>query len=64
MGRYALSAWLVTAACGYFALGRSLARLLEGYDRSSESLLPVAVTMLAATISLVLTARWSRGPSE
>ncbi|MCS5635928.1 MAG: aldo/keto reductase [Myxococcota bacterium] len=60
MGRFVLAAWLTTAAVGYFALGRSLARLVEGYDRSSESLLPVALTAAAVLASITLTIRWAR----
>ena len=61
MGRLVLAAWLMTVACGYVALGRSLARLVEGYDRSSESLLPVALTVVALLASIMLTIRWARG---
>jgi aryl-alcohol dehydrogenase-like predicted oxidoreductase len=56
-----MGAWLGTALLGYFALGRSLARLVEGYDRSSESMLPLLLTAAAILFSLVLTFRWARG---
>jgi len=60
MGQRVIIAWLITCALGYFALGRSLARLVEGYDRSSESLLPILLTAAAIATSLILTFRWAR----
>ena len=60
MGQQVIIAWLITCALGYFALGRSLARLVEGYDRSSESLVPVLLTAAAIVTSLALTFLWAR----
>jgi hypothetical protein len=60
MGRIALLAWGVTAAFSYVLLGGFLGRLVEGYDRSSLSFLPLLLTGLLVLASVVLTALWTR----
>ena len=59
-GYTVLFAWVLAAALGYFALGGFLTRLLEGYDRTSESGIPIFLTAGAIAIGLGLTFRWAR----
>ena len=59
MGRIALLAWGLTAAVSYALLGGTLGRLVEGYDSSAHSILPVLATLLSVAVSLVLTIRWA-----
>ena len=60
MGRFALLLWLVTIAVSYVVLGGFVGRLVEGYDRSSISRLPLLLTGVFVISSIVLTALWTR----
>jgi aryl-alcohol dehydrogenase-like predicted oxidoreductase len=60
MGRIPIAAWLITIALGYGALGGFLGRLVEGYDRTTASLLPAIVTAIAIVISVAISVRWAR----
>lgn len=62
MGKIALAAWIATVAIAYFALGKLFGRLVEGYDRSELSLLPVVATALALAASVACTTVWLRRP--
>jgi len=62
MGRIVFAAWLLTFVASWFLLGPLLAKLIEGYDRASLSLWPVAPPVLGLLVSLALTVRWQRIP--
>ena len=60
MGRIALLVWVTTVSVAYFFLGDLFSRLIEGYDRSSISQLPLVLTGVFVLASIVLTALWTR----
>jgi len=52
-------AWLVTATVSYFALGDTLAKLVEGWDASGIPRLPLLVLAGSLGVSVLLTLRWA-----
>ena len=63
MGRIALFSWLITLGFCYFLLGGYLGHLIEGYDASRLSLLPLGITGAALLASLILTVQWAKSTS-
>ena len=60
MGVVAL-AWLLTAMLSYFALGDTLAKLVEGWDASGIPKLPLLALAGSVGVCVVLTLRWAQG---
>jgi len=58
MGRFVIVAWLITIAFGYFALGDSIGKLVEGLQPSGWLLAPAILTGAALLVSLTLTGIW------
>jgi len=63
--RLVLLSWFLAATVSYFALGDTLAKLVEGWDVSGIPKVPLLLFGLLVGASLVLTVRWAMaGPSE
>ncbi len=63
MGWIVFAVWGLTFVVSWLFLGPLLAKLIEGYDRSALSLLPVVPVLLSIAVSIVLTVRWQRAPA-
>ena len=62
MGSITLLVWVLTAVLSYFLLGGYLGMLVEGYDISRLSALPLWITGLSVGASVVLTVIWASRP--